>query len=241
MIVYLVFIFLSILHIEPTTCTSLQHGFPTIIKEIKSISKVFYDFEILLFFLLVNQLHCPKTSTHFGGSCYYLSEIKSTPTKANQKCNQLHSNLMQIRNTVQLFYAAHILIKNNLSALIIDIDLKLRNDSDQWEKFREEQMKYYKLKEKIFDELNSAGLRISRRSTTAAIDEYEDFDSENLNDEFERIENIQRICDRIDWNVRNNHSTIYILTTFLISDKIVCSISNVESDSEYEHICEYGM
>jgi hypothetical protein len=63
-----------------------------------------------------------------GGSCYYLSNITSTPGEANQTCNQLHSNhsnLMQIRNTVELFYAAHVLTKNNLSALMIDIDPKL--------------------------------------------------------------------------------------------------------------------
>jgi hypothetical protein len=32
---------------------------------------------------------------------------------------------MQIRNTVELFYAAHVLTKNNLSALMIDIDPNL--------------------------------------------------------------------------------------------------------------------
>ncbi len=63
-----------------------------------------------------------------GGSCYYLSNLTSTPTEANQTCNQLHSNhsnLMQIRNTVELLYAAHVLTKNNLSALMIEIDPKL--------------------------------------------------------------------------------------------------------------------
>ncbi len=63
-----------------------------------------------------------------GGSCYYLSNITSTPGEANQTCDQLHSNhsnLMQIRNTVELFYAAHVLTKNNLSELLIDIDPKL--------------------------------------------------------------------------------------------------------------------
>ncbi len=60
-----------------------------------------------------------------GGSCHYLSKITSTSTQANHTCNQLHSNrsnLMQIRNTIELFYAAHVLTKNNLSALMIEID-----------------------------------------------------------------------------------------------------------------------
>jgi hypothetical protein len=34
---------------------------------------------------------------------------------------------------------------------------------------------------------------------------------------------------------------VYILTTYLVSDKIVCSLSDVESDIEYEHVCEYGL
>jgi hypothetical protein len=32
---------------------------------------------------------------------------------------------MQIRNTVELFYAAHVLTKNNLSALMIEIEPNL--------------------------------------------------------------------------------------------------------------------
>ncbi len=111
------------------------------------------------------------------------------------------------------------------------------------------------MRKKILDELNSAGLRISRRSKNykqkfihnninsnnrTVIDEYDNLNSENETDEFERIENIQGICDRIDWNVINNDSTIYKLTTDLISDKIICSFSNVKSDIEYRHVCEYG-
>jgi len=106
------------------------------------------------------------------------------------------------------------------------------------------------LRKKILDELNSAGLRISRRSKNYKQKFMHNdinsnnrpvvLDSENETDEFERMENIQGICDRIDWNVINNNSTIYKLTTDLISNKIVCSFSNVKSDIEYRHVCEYG-
>ncbi|CAF3549713.1 unnamed protein product [Rotaria sp. Silwood1] len=207
---------------------------------------------------------------------------------------------MQIRNVMQLLYAAHALTKNNLSSLMIELDpnsLKgksvtdiLMDDKGQWqrmkEKFREMRSRYYKLKAKILEELSSAGLRISRRSkkikqstnkykekyiynpshsdmdygdeyydehnitnfihsnnTTTIIDEYEydDIDSEDQSDEFERIDDIRGICDQVDWNVLNNDTTVYILTTFLLSDKIHCSISNVESNIEYDHVCEYGL
>jgi len=106
------------------------------------------------------------------------------------------------------------------------------------------------LRKKIFDELNSAGLRISRRSKNYKQKFIHNninsnnrtvvLDSENETDDFEQMENIQGICDRIDWNVINNNSTIYKLTTDLISNKIVCSFSNVKSDIEYRHVCEYG-
>lgn len=163
------------------------------------------------------------------------------------------------------------------------------DDQGRWQrmkdKFREVRVKYYKLKEKVLDELNTAGLRISRRSKkikqsakitkekfipdhidpdvyddydydnelnrttlnlsndTTQVEEYEydDIYSEEEGDEFERMDDIRGICDQIDWNVLNNNATVYMLTTFLISDKIVCSLSNVESDLEYEHICEYGL
>ena len=83
---------------------------------------------------------------------------------------------------------------------------------------------------------------ISSNNTTAVEEfEYEDLDSEDEKDEFEQVEDIRGICDRVDWNVMNNDSTVYLLTTYLISDKIICSLSNVEPEIEYEHVCEYGM
>jgi len=83
---------------------------------------------LFLICFLVNRFRCPKGWRRLGGSCYYLSNITSTPSEANYTCNHLHSNhsnLMQIRNTVELFYAAHVLTKNNLSALMIELDSKL--------------------------------------------------------------------------------------------------------------------
>jgi len=227
---------------------------------------------------------------------------------------------MQIRNTIELFYAAHVLTKNNLSALMIDIDpgllkgkekyffvvLKnrinfcfsclgkriadlLMDDQGRWkrmkDKFRELRVRYYKLKEKIIKELNEAGLHISRRSkkvkqstkihkqkfiqdhvdpdvyddydyykeqnmtnyifsndTEEVVEyEYDDLDSADEVDEFEQLEDVRGICDQIDWNVMNNDSTVYMLTIYLISDKISCSLSNVDPDVEYEHVCEYGL
>ena len=79
-------------------------------------------------FFLVNRFRCPKGWRRLGGSCYYLSDVASLPSEANQTCNEVHSNqsnLMQIRNTLELFYAAHVLSKNNLTGLMIEIDPNL--------------------------------------------------------------------------------------------------------------------
>ena len=79
---------------------------------------------------VVNRFECPKRWKYLGGSCYYLSNTSSTSIEANETCHQLHSNrsqLMQIRNIVQLFYAANILLKNNLSSLMVEMDRDLFN------------------------------------------------------------------------------------------------------------------
>jgi hypothetical protein len=72
--------------------------------------------------------------------------------------------------------------------------------------------------------------------------EYDDLDSSDESDEFEQIENIRGICDDIHWNVLNNtnNSTVYILTKYNMSDKTVCSLSDVQPYTKYHHVCEYG-
>jgi homoserine trans-succinylase len=129
----------------------------------------------------------------------------------------------------------------------------LMNDQDQWQrmkdKFLEVHVRYYKLKEKFIDQLNAAGLRISRRSKTMKqftkndaiqVDEYE-YDKLDLEDEYERMDDSLGICDQIDWNVTNNDSTVYMLTTSLIPNKTICLLSNVKPDIRYRHVCEYGL
>ena len=71
--------------------------------------------------------------------------------------------------------------------------------------------------------------------------EYDDLDSPDESDEFERFADIHGICNQIHWNVLNDNSTVYILTTYIVSDKIVCSLSNIEPYTKYPHVCEYGM
>ena len=156
----------------------------------------------------------------------------------------------------------------------------LMNNEDRWrelkEKYYEIRKKYLSIKEKVIDELDAAGLKISRRSkktrhiyqeqrekfadgqinlsdlyddyrasndfNETANDEfeYDDLDESDDADEFEKFDTVSNICDQIDWNVLNNDTSVYVLTTYLVADKIVCSLSDVEPEIEYNHICEYG-
>ncbi|CAF4013125.1 unnamed protein product, partial [Rotaria sordida] len=226
--------------------------------------------------LLVSRFRCPKGWKHVGGSCYYLSNLTSTSTTANNTCNHFHSNfsnLIQIQNIVELFYIAHVLKRNNLLSLMFSIDPKLlkkknfieilNNDHDQWkqmkQKFHTIHMKYLNLTTRIINRLNSIDLHIMRRSkkvkqyksneTTTNVSfivnndndeyEYDDLDSSDENDEFQKIEDIHNICNHIDSNVLNDNSTVYILTTYILSNKTVCLLSDVELNIKYHHICEY--
>ncbi len=73
--------------------------------------------------------------------------------------------------------------------------------------------------------------------------EYDDLDLSDESDEFEQMENTSGICDEIHWNVliNDNNSTTFILTKYNMSNKIVCSLSDVEPHTKYPHVCEYGL
>ncbi|CAF3836522.1 unnamed protein product, partial [Rotaria sp. Silwood1] len=45
--------------------------------------------------------------------------------------------------------------------------------------------------------------------------EEEDFDSPDESDDFEQIDDVREICDQVVWNVMENDSQVYTLTTFL--------------------------
>ncbi|CAF1171105.1 unnamed protein product [Adineta steineri] len=82
---------------------------------------------------VINRFQCLEKWQRFGGSCYYPSNITSTATEANNTCNMAYSNnsqLMQIRHSIELYYAAHFLITNNLSELLIDISSHVLNVLD---------------------------------------------------------------------------------------------------------------
>ena len=134
----------------------------------------------------------------------------------------------------------------------------LTKDPDRWDRMKVQtakiRVKYRNLTERINARLNSGDIRLVRRwrkfnqsSTKYSLNDSEEheyeYDDLNSPDEFERIDDIRHMCDEIHWNVLNtiDNSTVYILTTYNVSNQIVCSLSDVDPHTRYHHVCEYGL
>lgn len=77
---------------------------------------------------LVNRFRCPKGWKRLGGSCYLLSSTLSSTTEVNATCYRSYSNqshLVHINNPIEFFYTAHVLLRENLTSLMIEIDPSL--------------------------------------------------------------------------------------------------------------------
>ncbi|CAF4703611.1 unnamed protein product, partial [Rotaria sp. Silwood2] len=135
----------------------------------------------------------------------------------------------------------------------------LKTDQNRWKQMKQEmnqaRIKYQNLTTRIIRRLNSVGLHMMRRTRKIKQDEsnetilnvslvvhnnneyeYDDLDSTDENDEFEKIEDIHSICHEIDWNALNDNSTAYILTRYSLSTKNICLLNNIESNIHYDHI-----
>lgn len=119
------------------------------------------------------------------------------------------------------------------------IKQKIQKHTDKYK--HEHETYYHDYNDYLEDQTNITNPIIT--NDTQAIEEYEydNLDSEDEEEEFEQLDDIHDICDQVDWNVYNNDSTVYVLTTYLIEDRVVCSLSNIEPHIEYDHVCEYGL
>ena len=96
--------------------------------------------------------------------------------------------------------------------------------------------------------MNASNVRIVPRTkkpsyhndSTSIVDEDELDYSSDTNDPFEDEEDHRAVCHRIDWNVHHNHSNVFLLTTYLDRENVVCSISDLVADHRYPHLCEIG-
>ncbi|CAF0844794.1 unnamed protein product [Adineta steineri] len=196
----------------------------------------------------VNRFQCLEKWQQFGGSCYYLSNITSTVIEANDTCNMAYSNnsqLMQIRHSIELYYAAHFLITNNLPELLIGISSHVLNekkflegvtssDHKKWQmaenKFRKIRLKYSKKQVKKVDQ---------PRHETTLYDDVEINHIDDLNDDSEQLDNILKVCDQFVWNVLEEDPQLFLLTRYLVSNKFICSISDIDLSIRYKYMCQY--
>ena len=64
--------------------------------------------------------------------------------------------------------------------------------------------------------------------------------SREKNDEFERLDQIRDLCHQFAWNVLNNDSHLFVFSTYILSNEMVCSLSDVDLNSTYPYACQYG-
>jgi len=197
---------------------------------------------------------------------------------------------MQIRHTVELFYAAHIIDTNVLSALLIQIDSHLFKgkiaqimfvfvntnmflsaklftnelsvkDEIGWQSaednFRKVRLNYDKRKKKFYQSRPEENLydenpidhvicsQPDSQSTNRIANEKDHSKKDDINsfsndDDSKQFDDIRKVCDQFAWNALDNNSTIFLLSKYVLSNKIICSISDIDPDINYQHMCQHG-
>jgi len=95
---------------------------------------------------------------------------------------------------------------------------------------------------KIEDKFYQAQIKKSKSSDDLMNENDHTYSSDEYNNNsFERFNDIRGLCDYFAWNVINNDSHIFILTSYKIWDKLVCSLSDIDLNSTYEYVCQYGL
>ncbi|UJR08770.1 hypothetical protein I4U23_013026 [Adineta vaga] len=47
------------------------------------------------------------------------------------------------------------------------------------------------------------------------------------------------MCDQLTWNALETDSKVFLLTRYLQSEKFICSINDIDLDSDYKYMCQY--
>ncbi|UJR12020.1 hypothetical protein I4U23_016198 [Adineta vaga] len=182
---------------------------------------------------IVSRFRCLKGWKQFGGSCYYPSIMITIADKANRTCYRLYGNnthVMRIRHVAELSYAAHLYMTYNLTELLIEtdpqllkskifVDSMLTNEHNEWQI----------MEDKLYE-------AVGKNESEENIDIYS---SDNEKDIFERFNNIRGLCHQFAWNVLNNNSHVFLFSTYKISNKLICSLNDIDLNSTYEYVCQY--
>ncbi|CAF1260173.1 unnamed protein product [Rotaria sordida] len=101
--------------------------------------------------------------------------------------------------------------------------LSSNNNGNQWNKFGkkilENNIKNYKEKTRSSERL----LRVQRSN----------------DEQFQNISSLRKPCDKFQWNVVDENSTVLILTVKLNFNRSICSLSNINVKVAYAHLCQY--
>ena len=202
-----------------------------------------------------SRLECPKGWQRFGGSCYYLSNMTSTFDTANKTCTDHYFNksrLMQIRHPLELYYAAHVLVKNDFLALLVQIDTHLfegesfaeKVSSNDFVGWRSDESSFRRARLKYFNRKTD---QTHRKENTYSDDGKKiDFQSASTTDRSEAenidlsIDDIRHVCDNFSRNGIKKDTDVFLLTRYEIAGKFICSIVDTESETNYEHLCQYS-
>ncbi|CAF2103560.1 unnamed protein product, partial [Rotaria magnacalcarata] len=177
-----------------------------------------------------SRLRCPEKWQRFGRSCYYLPNVTSTSVEANHTCHLQYSNarLMYIRHPTELFYAVHVAKVNRLNALLIEIDQYLIQD----EKIANALSQYDRIQWLKFEKrIHDAHLKYREVKSSSSSD----------HDDLENVDEILSICHQVQWNVINNTTQVFEISTYTISDQTICSLSNFVSTMTYSPLCQYSL
>ncbi|CAF0753896.1 unnamed protein product [Adineta ricciae] len=189
---------------------------------------------------IVDQLRCSKGWKQFGGSCYYPSLMISTVDKANETCQRLQVNnthLMRIKHVPELSYAAHLYATNTLIELLVEVDPELLKSKALGDRMlTNEHRDWRMMKDQFYRALvnskhHDKSFNLRNTIITNA--------SREKNDMFERLDQIHDLCYQFAWNVLSNDSHLFVFSTYILSNKTICSLSDVDLNSTYTYACQY--
>ena len=66
------------------------------------------------------------------------------------------------------------------------------------------------------------------------------YSSDEDKNAIERFNSIRGLCDQFALNIFNNDSNLVSFSTYKMSNKLICSLSDIDLNSSYEYVCEYG-
>lgn len=141
-------------------------------------------------------------------------------TKITEKIsNKEYTEWQKMEEKIRQVFVQHRSMENSLNKEVLD-------DSNQIESIVDVQMNR--------ESENRAGEELNIRQE----------DNVNLfNDQidFENFDQVFNVCHEVHSNVVYNESNVLQISTYLYSDKTICSLDHILPAKAYYYLCQYGM